>query len=222
MLLKIIGRFYVKKHLLIPLVCGAMLSLLIISGVNCYTYHEETTTAPSGMTESEIKSHITPENQLVKDCLQDILGAPPYQPSKDGFDLLRDWVANNIDYVSDEQQWGITDYWQIPEETLSLYSGDCEDFAFILCSLLRAYGISVERVYVAIGVDDEGYGHAFLMENWYSDGTWRALEPQAPTQVFPKRPQFNIVDAELLDDYEINAAFNDLYYYDEFYPWDED
>jgi hypothetical protein len=121
------------------------------------------TTPSSPYTESEAKSHITPESRLIDDCLKDILGDPPYQPSQDGFGLIRDWVAYNIDYVLDEEQWGVDDYWQTPEETLSLRTGDCEDFAILLCTLLRAYGINENQVYVVLGVDSEGYGHAFLI-----------------------------------------------------------
>lgn len=177
------------------------------------------TTPSTRYTESEIKSHITPGSPLIDDCLKGILGDPPYQPSREGFDLIRDWVAYNIDYVSDEEQWGEADYWQTPEETLTLRTGDCEDFAILLCTLLRAYGIDENQVYVALGVDTEGYGHAFLIENWYLDGQWRAIEPQAPTKVLPGRRKFNLVDVQL-DEYEIFAAFNDIYYYEKSYPWD--
>jgi hypothetical protein len=162
---------------------------------------------------------------LVKDCLQDILGAPPYELSTDGFDDIRDWVADNIEYMSDEEQWGVDDYWQTSEETLSLGTGDCEDFAILLCSLLRAYGIDAEQVYVTLGVDDERDTHAFLIEDWYLGGEWRAIEPQADAQPLPPGCRFedsNSADFGLLAKYKITVGFNDLYYYDESFPWDED
>jgi len=193
---------------------------LAIAG--CTTSTEPSDPIPTPSTqynESDIKSHLTPECQLVKDCLKDILGDPPYEPSTDGFGLIRDWVAYNIDYVSDEEKWGVTDYWQTSEETLSSRTGDCEDFAILLCTLLRAYGIDSQQIYVALGVDDDGYGHAFMIENWYLDGEWRAIEPQAPTQVFPGHRKFNLIDVQL-DEYEIFTDFNDIYYYTESYPWD--
>jgi predicted transglutaminase-like cysteine proteinase len=67
-----------------------------------------------------------------------------------------------IDCMSDEERRS-EDYWQTPEETLSYSTGDCEDFAILLCFLLRAYGIDAEQVYVALGVDNEEQGHAFLL-----------------------------------------------------------
>jgi len=211
------------------LVCLAALVLLILPGVGC-TSHDQGTTGDnwSSWNADRFKDLITINSSSVAQCLQDI--NPPYegdpadQPTKDGFDAIRDWVAANIQYKSDEEQWGVDDYWQTPDETLSLGSGDCEDFAILLCTLLRAYGIGEEQIFVAIGVDDDGYGHAFLIENWYLDGEWRALEPQAGAQTFPPGPRFkdySLADFKLLRDYEIILAFNDSYYYDESFPWDQ-
>ena len=215
-----------KKRFLILFISGIALGLLTASGMSCVSYD---TGLPADYwslwTEDEFKALITPDCQLVKDCLQDILGAPPYELSKDGFDDIRDWVADNIEYMPDEEQWGVDDYWQTSEETLSLGTGDCEDFAILLCTLLRAYGIDAERVYVAIGVDDKGQGHAFLIEDWYLGGEWRVIEPQVEAQPFhPGRrfEDFNLADFRLLREYEIIVGFNDLYYYDESFPWDED
>ena len=218
-----------KRRILTLFACGAALSLLIVSGLSCFScviYRESSTASGLPVTESEFKSYITAECPSVKEALRAILGGPPYELSKTGFDDIRDWVATNIDYKSDEQRWG-EDYWQTPEETLSYSSGDCEDFSVLLCSLLRAYGIDAERVYVALGLDDgsEEPGHAFLIEDWYHDGEWRRIESQAPAQLSSQRswlgstqPNFDSV----LDEYEIAAAFNDLYYCDKSFPWDLD
>jgi hypothetical protein len=214
-----------KKRFLIPLACGAALGLLIVSGlscVSCIIYPESSIAHWLPTTESGFKSYITPECQAVKEALRDILGDPPYELSQAGFDDIRDWVAINIDYMSDEERWG-EDYWQTPEETLPYRTGDCEDFSILLCSLLRAYGIDAERVYVALGVDDEEYRHAFLIEDWNHDGEWRRIESQAPAQLSSWHSWFGLTKSNFdseLDEYEITAAFNDLYYYDESFPWE--
>jgi hypothetical protein len=205
-----------------------VLGSLIVSGLSCSGLLDGGSSAAvsSPTTESELKSYITPDCPSVKEALQDVVGPPPYEPSRAGFDTIRNWVADNIDYESDQQRWA-DDYWQTPEETLSYRTGDCEDFSILLCSLLRAYGIDAERAYVALGVDGGDDGHAFLIEDWYLDGEWRRVESQAPADLSSVawldglRPH---PDSEL-DKYEITVVFNDLYYHendDESFSWSQD
>jgi hypothetical protein len=218
-----------KRRFLILLICGAALSLVMMSGLSCVSYDQDTTGDNwSSWDGAKFEEFITVHAPCIAECLQDI--NPPYEgdtgdrPTQDGFDAIRDWVAANIEYKTDEEQWGVDEYWQTPGETLSLHTGDCEDFAILLCTLLRAYGVGAEQIYVAVGVDDDGYGHAFLIEDWYLDGEWRAIEPQVETQTFPPGRRFkdySLVDFKLLRDYEIILGFNDSYYYDESFPWDE-
>jgi transglutaminase-like putative cysteine protease len=47
-----------------------------------------------------------------------------------------EWVKDNIAYTTDTSE----DYWQTASETLSLSSGDCEDHAILLCSIIDALG----------------------------------------------------------------------------------
>jgi len=219
------GSLRPEKRFLFALVCGALLGLLIVSGLGCVSriiYPESAATSWLPATESEFKSYIIPECQAVKETLRNILGDPPYTLSQLGFDDIRGWVADNIAYESDGEGWG-KDYWQTPEETLAYRTGDCEDFSILLCSLLRAYGIDAQRVYVALGVDGEEDGHAFVIEDWYSDGEWRRVESQAAAQIplysrlfFPG----SYLDSRL-DKYEITAVFNDLYWHDESFSCDE-
>ena len=210
-----------KKRISITLSCGVALGLLIISGLSCMsfaTYPEGSVAEALPTTGSEFESYITPECQSVQDTLHDILGGPPYELSQAGFDAIRDWVAGSIDYMSDEKRSG-GDYWQTSEETLLYRTGDCEDFSILLCSLLRAYGINAECVYVALGTDvgSEEPEHAFLIEDWNQDGEWQRIEPQAPAQL----ASYTWLDSleshpdSGLDKYQITASFNDIYYYDD-------
>jgi predicted transglutaminase-like cysteine proteinase len=89
---------------------------------------------------------------------------------------LRNWVGNNIQYKHDEDVYGVSEYWQFGKETVSLKTGDCEDFAILLCSLLRAAGYSPDDVYVVIGKNAQGY-HAWVKINLEAVG-WYNLEPQ--------------------------------------------
>jgi hypothetical protein len=47
-------------------------------------------------------------------------------------DDIINYITNNYTY-KDEQ----TDYWQLPEETYRLKTGDCEDLALLFCYLLE-------------------------------------------------------------------------------------
>ncbi len=215
-----------KKHFLTLLTLGIAFTLLILAGASCATYHQNSIVSEPMMTDSEFKSYIRPESPPVREVLQEVLGNPPYELSQVGFDDIRNWVADNIDYKSDTEQWSVDDRWQTPEETLSYRTGDCEDFSILLCSLLRAYGIDTEHVYVVLGVDNEGHAHAFIIEDWYLDGKWRRIESQA--SVRPSSYGWHSLlkphpDSEL-DKYQITTVFNDLYYYEEgeSFSWGED
>jgi predicted transglutaminase-like cysteine proteinase len=106
------------------------------------------------------------KNELLKDALLKV---------KDWI-ALRNWVGDNIQYRYDDEVYGVPEYWQFGKETVSLRTGDCEDFAILLCSLLRSAGYSSNDVYVVIGKNANGY-HAWVKINLGSVG-WYNLEPQ--------------------------------------------
>jgi hypothetical protein len=92
------------------------------------------------------------------------------------------------------------DSWLMPEETLRNGKGDCEDFAFLLASLLISSGISSYNVRVALGeveIESDGdanyaskkFGHAWVMYRQES-GFWKILEPTVMSgKIDKKHPQ---------------------------------
>ena len=52
--------------------------------------------------------------------------------------IIAEFVSQKIQYLQSDGH----DPWQFPEETLTLKSGDCEDRALLIASLLLASGIS--------------------------------------------------------------------------------
>lgn len=56
-------------------------------------------------------------------------------------ELISQWMQNNIAYKSDWVLHEAIEYWQTPQETLSLKAGDCEDAAFLIQALLDEIGI---------------------------------------------------------------------------------
>jgi predicted transglutaminase-like cysteine proteinase len=89
---------------------------------------------------------------------------------------LRNWVGDNIRYKSDLLAHAKEDYWQLPNETLRLRTGDCEDYAVLLCSLLRADGWTSNNAYVVIGLKTGGYRHVWVQVIW--KGITYNIEPQ--------------------------------------------
>ena len=124
-----------------------------------------------------MKYYITPDGLEVKAAVNDILSGE-WRWAYNDFNALREWVSMHVSYQFDQDVHGVSEYWQLPAETLELGTGDCEDFAILLCTLLRAYGVPADQAYVAVGVSKDKTYHAYLVEKWYK-GIWRVIEPEA-------------------------------------------
>ena len=146
------------------------------------------------------KLYITPDDPLVLQTLANITTNPLIPDWIE----IRDWVANNIEYTVDSEVHGVREFWQFPNETLTLRTGDCEDFSILLCSLLRANGWSEEEVYVVLGAKDEQY-HGWVKLNVDAIG-WQSLEPGAGA--------LNTLVGDFLSLSGFNAMymFNDIYF----------
>ena len=129
-----------------------------------------------------VTSFVQPEDELIQETLKDILKHKP--PFSNNAEAIRNWVAGNIEYGFDPINWltaerknlNPLEYWQYPRETIKSKSGDCEDFAILLCSLLRVSGYSSKEVYVVLAKCPRG-GHGFVALK--ESGEWRYIEPQA-------------------------------------------
>jgi len=130
------------------------------------------------VTSEQMKLYITPDDARVRAAVNDVVNRQ-LRIFTD-FEALRDWVSSHITYRSDQEVHGVSEYWQLPSETLQRGTGDCEDFAILLCSLFRAYGVPSDQVYVAVGYSaDKTGGHAYLAERWYK-GIWEVIESESP------------------------------------------
>ncbi len=160
---------------------------------------------------AQAQRYVTPDAEEVKSAVNTILSSPWRRYYSD-FDALREWVASNVQYKRDPSVYGYVDYWQLPIETLECGTGDCEDIAILLCSMLRASGVPPNEIYVAIGCPPgTNTYHAYLFER-HSKGVWRMIEPQIDfsTSVL----SFEFLDWALTSDYSSNLiCFNDRYFF---------
>lgn len=71
-------------------------------------------------------------------------------------------LMNQADYVQDQTNWGISDYWASPGEFLSKF-GDCEDYAIAKYMALKYLGFPPEKMRI-VAVKDLNLkvGHAIL------------------------------------------------------------
>ncbi len=144
--------------------------------------------------------YITPSDSIIQQKLDEIVNNPLIPDWIE----IRDWVANEIEYVTDTTAHGVSEYWQSYRETLSLKTGDCEDFSILLCSLYRAIGWNENEVYVVIG-EKEGMYHAWVKLNVDVIG-WQNIEPQAGGL------NTLVGDFLSLSDYTARYNFNDIYF----------
>jgi len=116
-------------------------------------------TYPARNHETVLNSFITPNEQVVKETADYIVGGLIRDSVEDRVAAAFNFVAVNIIYTSDRKQFGKNDWWQMPNETLGevftdsninrMY-GDCEDSSFLLASLLIASGVPSHNVRVGI------------------------------------------------------------------------
>ena len=83
-------------------------------------------------------------------------------PTKaDQIEYVNDFF-NMKEYILDIDNWGLTDYWEIPTEFLE-FSGDCEDYAIIKYYTLKKLGFDIKDMRIVVLKDTVRNGaHAVL------------------------------------------------------------
>jgi len=72
------------------------------------------------------------------------------------------FIMENLKYTGDKDTKGQNEFWQDPEDTITLMSGDCEDGAILIKSLSLVAGIPDYKVRIAAGMV-KGGGHAYIL-----------------------------------------------------------
>lgn len=90
---------------------------------------------------------------------------------------IQEWVVRNIEYKTDEEQYGYEELWTPPIMTLSTRKGDCEDGAFLIMGLALNADVNPDRLrfyggYVNAGPGAAEGGHGWIAYRRKSDEEW--------------------------------------------------
>jgi predicted transglutaminase-like cysteine proteinase len=96
--------------------------------------------------------------------LGETIEATRNSPLKQKITAINTSVNRLIDYRSDKEVYGVLDYWATPREILTAGQGDCEDFAILKMSALRAAGVPAESLALVVLRDaSRDFYHAVLV-----------------------------------------------------------
>lgn len=96
------------------------------------------------------------------------------------------FVADRVEYQSDQSMYGESDEWQLPQQTYVWESGDCEDFAILAVYLLKQE-LGIEAYGVGGYNRDFGISHMWVLVdgvNW--EATAGVIDDTLPED-FPLR-----------------------------------
>ena len=118
-------------------------------------------------------------NEVIKDLAMTIVH--PMDSDDVKMEKIQQWVVDNIDYMSDSEQYGYAELWVPPVMVLNTRKGDCEDGAFLIMSLGLNAGVDPERLRMYAGYVDAGPGAASGGHGWVayrreSDDEWVAVD----------------------------------------------
>jgi len=97
--------------------------------------------------------------------------------AQSGFNMLVtvNELINAVPYRTDQEVYGVSDYWATPVEMLAAGGGDCEDHAIAKLAVLRQAGISSDKLRLVVGIDTTtGKPHAMAAAE--VDGVTYALD----------------------------------------------
>jgi len=122
--------------------------------------------------------YLTPQTDMVKELALEITDYSDSDTEK--MQKIEKWVHDNISYKSDAENYGESERWAFPIETLRKKSGDCEDQAFLVHSLGLAARVSPHRlrtygglVYDPNNTAPGGHGWTAFQRD---DGEWVTID----------------------------------------------
>lgn len=161
-----------------------------------------------GVIKMDVRNLIVTKSTIMEPALNSLVGKPSDEIA---IGCLKK-VKARVKYYSDMNLHQTAEYWQYPEETWQTRTGDCEDGALLLASLMVMAGVPNYRVKVACGwvkVKGKKEGHAYVIY-LADDGEWYTLDwcywPTESVKNFKKLPHKDNVKYE-----DIWWTFNNEY-----------
>ncbi len=120
---------------------------------------------------------------------------------------ITSWVVKNIQYKSDEDNYGYEELWAAPTMTLFKKSGDCEDGAFLIHSLALNAGVPASRLrtyggLVKAGVGAATGGHGWTAYQRETDNEWVVFDfSYYPNNLSASSRPLMSEDKRYIDDY---------------------
>jgi hypothetical protein len=144
-------------------------------------------------------------NRKIAQLAQEIVA--PGDSNDEKAEKILQWVLDHIEYRSDLENYGAEEYWAYPTLTLSRQSGDCEDGAFLIHSLMLHARIPPTRImtyggYVIAGEGASTGGHGWTVYRRETDDEWVVLDWSyypSRTPVAERMPMRE--DGRYIDDY---------------------
>lgn len=130
----------------------------------------------------DVRNFIVPRNHNLEYVLDELIGLEKKEPNDVKAQKIQKWVIDNLVYVYDNHRIeGQPEYWQYVDETLYLGTGDCEDGAILMASLMLTAGIPSWRLRIAAGwvqtaPTAQGGGHAWCCYLRESDNRFVPLD----------------------------------------------
>ncbi len=85
------------------------------------------------------------------------------------------WIEKNIVYISDQTNYGISEFWAPVEQIMVKKSGDCEDMSILLFCIARKLRVSPLQIRLVCGLYEDEFqsnGHAWI--EYLSDASYYA------------------------------------------------
>ena len=106
---------------------------------------------------------------------------------------------NQVRYVTDQEHWGESDYWQTPLQTLFEFEGDCEDIAIAKYTALRVLDFEEQHLNLAYVMSDQG---PHMVMTYQAEGSHDPLVLDILTQkILPASQRKDLVPV-----YEFNSS----------------